>query len=155
MLRPRAAFSRPRILPALTTNQNAGFVTVPSENKIKGFNWDFKWLQRHSSLHDQVASSTQLGLQQKMTSLHISLCYPGKIMVFIILCFRLTLVLNWPPYKITPYSHLALCISSLCCTRLISPLTTRFSTCFGDIPLKDVIFWMHQFLFTAERIFKA
>ena len=24
-----------RILPALTTNQNAGFVTVPSENKIK------------------------------------------------------------------------------------------------------------------------
>ena len=41
--RPRAAFSRPRyrlwpryrrILPALTTNQNAGFVTVPSENKI-------------------------------------------------------------------------------------------------------------------------
>ena len=39
--RPRAAFSRPwpvgryrRILPALTTNKNAGFVTVPSEKKI-------------------------------------------------------------------------------------------------------------------------
>ena len=26
-----------RILPALTTNQNAGFVTMPSENKINIF----------------------------------------------------------------------------------------------------------------------
>ena len=42
-----------RILPALTTNQNAGFVTVPSENKIKTFTFLPLKSSRHVTSRNQ------------------------------------------------------------------------------------------------------